>query len=154
MAKTDELSLDRCFKHYLDSNIAFQNWIISQTKFKDRQLELVIEKIWHQRWYRDPITKKDSETDIFLVFRDRVCGSRVALHIENKLANSVWQPYQAENYKIRAEARKSSYNYIDFQTVLMAPEYFINAWPAEVSHFDVTITHEALSEFIPEFAAL
>jgi hypothetical protein len=151
MAKIDELSLDHRFKQYLDSNVAFQNWIISKTRFKNRRIELVIEKIWHQRWYRDPVTKKDSETDIFLVFKDKDCGSRIALHIENKLANSVWQAYQAENYKIRAEARKSSYNYVDFQTVLMAPKDFISAWPAQVAHFDVVITHEALSEFIPEF---
>jgi hypothetical protein len=152
MAKIDELSLDKIFKQYLDTNIAFQSWIISQTKFKDRNLELVIEKIWHQRWYRDPVTKKASETDIFLVFKDRDSGSRLALHIENKLTNSTWQAYQAENYKIRAEARKSSYNYVDFQTVLMAPQYFIDAWSAQVAHFDVVITHEALSNFIPEFS--
>lgn len=152
MAKLDELSLDHCFKRYLDANVIFQNWIISRTKFKGRRLELVIEKIWHQRWYRDPITKKDSETDIFLVFKDQDSGSRIALHIENKLANSTWQAYQAENYKLRGEARKSSYNYVDFQTVLMAPQYFIDAWPAQVAHFDVIITHEALSNFIPEFS--
>jgi len=154
MAKIDELSLDHCFKRYLDLNITFQNWIISQTKFKNRNLELVIEKIWHQRWYRDPITKKDSETDIFLVFKDKDCGSRVALHIENKLTNSTWQAYQAENYKIRGEARKSSYDYVDFQTILLAPKIFIDAWPAQVAQFDVIITHEALSVFIPEFSPL
>jgi hypothetical protein len=62
MAKIDELSLDHIFKKYLDANVTFQNWILSKTKFKDLRLELVIEKIWHQRWYRDPVTKKDSET--------------------------------------------------------------------------------------------
>jgi hypothetical protein len=153
MPKVDELSLDHCFKQQLDTSVAFQEWIIGQTKFKDRHLELVIEKIWHQRWYRDPVTKKDSETDIFLVFRDKDSGQRVALHIENKIASSLWQPYQAENYKIRGEARKSSYDYVDFQTVLMAPQSFIDAWAPQVAHFDVVITHEALSKFVPEFAA-
>jgi hypothetical protein len=34
----------------------------------------------------------------------------------------------------------------------MAPQYFIDAWPAQVAHFDVVISHEALSKFIPEFS--
>jgi hypothetical protein len=147
----DELSLDHHFKRYLDANVPFQNWIIAQTKFRDRRVELVIEKVWHQRWYRDPVTKRDSETDIFLVFKDLDSGERLALHIENKLTNSTWQAYQAENYKLRGEARKSSYHYVDFQTVLMAPRAFIKAWPAQVAHFDIIILHEELSDFIPEF---
>lgn len=149
----DELSLDRFFKAKLDIDLVFQHWLIDKTKFNDRPLDLIIEKIWHQRWWRDPDTKKDSETDIFLVFLDRATGERVALHIENKLKTSVWEPQQAINYRKRARARMRSYNYQDFQTVLMAPKAFIDAWSQEASQFDVWIYHEEVANFVPEFAS-
>jgi hypothetical protein len=148
----DELSLDRAFKAKLDANYDFQAWLLSHTKFAKRELTLSVDEVWHQRWWRDPETKKDSETDIFLLFTDRPTGERVALHIENKLAKSVWTPSQAQNYEKRAIARKRSYKYNDYQTVLIAPQSFVSAWPDEVSFFNVVIFHEDIAAFVPEFA--
>jgi hypothetical protein len=148
----DELALDMASKAKLDADPAFQSWLISLTKFASRDLELVIEKIWHQRWWRDPVTKKDSETDIFLVFQDRSNLERVALHIENKNLKGIWTLSQAENYEKRARARMATYNYSDFQTVLIAPQAFLDAWPHQVAQFNIVISHEALAKFVPEFS--
>ena len=68
----DELSLDKCFWREISTSSEFRRWLIGKTKFADRNLELVTNELWHQRWYRDPLTKKESEGDILLIFRDVV----------------------------------------------------------------------------------
>ena len=75
----------------------------------DRGLDLVMNEKWHQRWYKDPVTGKDSETDILLMFRDRSNNHRYAIHIENKPDRRRWQKDQAENYRKRALNRMSAW---------------------------------------------
>jgi hypothetical protein len=116
-------------------------------------LILVTEEKWHQRWYRDPETKKDSETDILLIFVDSSTGDRYALRIENKPAHRGWEPDQAANYLKRAVNRMKAWRYIDFQTVLLAPAAFVQQHPTEASHFHLTISYEEVGAFVPEFAA-
>lgn len=87
------------------------------------------------------------------MFLDEDTGERLALHIENKIARSVWTANQAENYVKRATARMQTYNYVDFQTVLMAPKEFLEAWPYQAGQFDIVLEHEHIVQFVPEFAA-
>lgn len=100
--------------------------------------------------YGPPLTRKDSETDILLLFKDRANGDRYAIHIENKPAHGKWEPNQAENRR-RATNRKMKLQYVDFQTVLIAPTSFIERSPREVEQFDIAISYEDIGAFIPEF---
>ena len=96
---TTELELDHFFWNAISTNVAFQSWFLVKTKFAGRNLELVTDELWHQRWYRDPVTGKDSEGDILLMFRDPETSERYAIHIENKPGHRIWEPLQAENYR-------------------------------------------------------
>jgi hypothetical protein len=147
----DELELDRCFWNKTSTDTDFQKWVLSHTKFAGREMELVTNESWHQTWYKDPETGLDSETDILLIFIDRLTGERHALHIENKPAHRKWELNQAQNYRKRALNRMTVKRYVDFQVGLIAPSAFIAAWPEERSHFDFEITYENIVKFVPEF---
>jgi hypothetical protein len=149
----DELTLDHCFWREVSTSTSFRNWLIGKTKFADRSLDLVTDEKWHQRWYRDPETKKDSETDILLMFRDASNCERYALHIENKTVHRNWEPNQAENYRKRATNRMKAWRYVDFQAILLAPSAFVCRHPAEAKNFDVVLLYEDVGAFVPEFAS-
>jgi hypothetical protein len=74
-----ELELDHFFWKAISTNVAFQAWFLGLTKFADHALDLVGDEIWHQKWYRDPVTGKDSETDILLIFKHQSTGERFAI---------------------------------------------------------------------------
>ena len=44
------------------------------------------------------------------------------------------------------------WRYVDFQTVLLAPSTFIDRPPVEVAHFDLALSYEDVTIFVPEFA--
>jgi hypothetical protein len=147
----NELALDHCFWREVKTSSPFQHWLIGKTKFAGRVVRLVTDEGWHQRWYRDPETKKDSETDILLIFVDLENSQRYALHIENKTAHSKWEPDQAKNYRKRAMNRMKPLRYADFQTVLVAPASFIDKHPTEAAEFDLLLIYEEVGVFVPEF---
>lgn len=147
-----ELELDHHFWKAISTNADFCTWLLSKTRFAALALRLVTDEKWHQRWYRDPITKKDSETDILLMFVHPAMGERYALYIENKPDHQGWEPSQAENYRKRALDRMLKWRYVDFQTVLLASRDFISRSAAEAAHFDVLITYEDVARFVPAFA--
>ncbi len=151
--KATELELDREFWSALVASPAFCEWLLQRTKFWPRELELVTNEKWHQRWYRDPESGKDSETDILLMWSDPQLGDRVAIHIENKPAHRKWEPAQVENYLRRAENRKAAWRYADFQIVLLAPIEFILRHTDEAAGFDFVLTYEEISAFAPAFSA-
>jgi hypothetical protein len=151
MPNKDELELDHHFWNKISTDLAFQESILSQTKFVGRDMELITSEPWHQTWYRDPETRLDSETDILLMFVDRATQERYALHIENKPAHAKWELNQAENYRKRARNRMKIKRYVDFQVGLIAPAAFIAAWPLERSHFDFDVTYEKIAKFVLEF---
>ncbi len=107
-----ELELDHFFWDAICTNLAFRSWFIQRTKFSECALDLVSDEKWHQRWYRDPMTRKDSETDILLIFKDLGNHERYSIHIENKPPHRRWEPLQPENYRKRAEARMLKWKYI------------------------------------------
>jgi hypothetical protein len=146
-----ELELDHLFWNEISTNLEFRSWFLHQTKFAALTVDLVVEEKWHQRWYKDPITGKDSETDILLLFRSRENSDRYAIHIENKPAHGKWEPFQPENYRKRAMDRMSKWQYVEFQTVLIAPLSVIERSPLEIGHFDITISYEDISKFVPPF---
>ena len=151
MAHANELDLDHAFWNALTGKNDFRVWLLQRTKFCSQQLDLVTDEKWHQRWYRDPETRKDSETDILLIWRESTTGGRVALHIENKPAHRAWEPSQASNYRRRAENRMKPWRYSDFEVALLAPAEFIARHLHEASQFDFVLTYEDVGGFAPEF---
>jgi hypothetical protein len=135
----------------LTTSAAFRAWLWSKTKFSGQNADLVLTEKWHQRWYKNPVTKEESETDILLIYADKN-GDRYALHIENKPAHGKWRPKQAERYRTRARDRMQVGRYVDFEIILLAPTAFIMRHPVETALFDFTISYEDVSVFVPEFA--
>lgn len=148
----NELELDHHFWDAISTDRPFQQWFLARTKFCARELELVTDEKWHQRWYKCPVTKRDYEGDILLIFRDRQTGERLSVHIENKPDHRTWTPNQAEHYKKRAIDRMKKWHYVDFETVLIAPRSFIARWPEETAHFDLKIPYDEIGQFIAPFA--
>ncbi len=147
----DELALDHCFWNALSTWQTFLAWLISKTKFLGRPLSLVRDEKWHQRWYRNPETKEESETDILVLLEDTETSERLALHIENKPPHGQWRRNQPENYQIRAENRMGPLRYTSYQTVLLAPSKFIVKHRPEAAHFELWLSYEDVSMYVPEF---
>jgi hypothetical protein len=146
-----EWDLDHFFWNAIRTNLQFQSWFIQRTKFSECALALVTDEKWYHRRYWDSVTKRDSETDILLIFKDLANHERYAIHIENRPPNREWEPLQAENNRMRAMNRTLKWRYIDFQIALIAPFSFIARSAREVEHFDIAIAYEDISKFVPEF---
>lgn len=151
--RPNELELDEAFWAALENSPEFRQWLLRRTRFWAKNLELVTDEKWHQRWYRDPETGKDSETDILLLWRDQESGERVAIHVENKPAHRKWEPGQVENYQRRAENRKAKWRYSEYEIVLLAPSEFIARHPEEAASFDFVLPYEDVRAFAPAFGA-
>ena len=148
-----ELELDHLFWNALRTNSDFFAWFIGKSKFGGHCLELRTDELWHQRWYRNPETKKESETDITLFLRDCTSGSLFSIHLENKTPHRAWEEGQAEGYRVRALNRMSHWGHADCQVALLAPQSHIASHPLEVSHFDFCVSYEEVGIFVPEFRA-
>ena len=153
--------LNAGFKNYE----TFSNWFISKTRFSNTGTTYKWSRSDHP-WGRfsfdveNPETgevesiTRDSETDVLVVFEDEMKNC-VGLHIENKLANGKYTPYQPEFYAKRAEAwlHNEKYGgYTDFETVLVAPiEFYSNNFEASMQ-FDKFISYEEVGLLLPEFS--
>jgi hypothetical protein len=153
--RLSERELDERFWREISNSAEFRNWFLGKTKFAERQLELVTrDGEWQFRWYKDPTTGRESETDILLIFRDRENGDQYAIHIEDKPPHGAWQPEQAMHYPIRAKHLAEKFNYVDFQTVLVAPQAFIDRNRLDAAIFSFCIPYEEISEHIAEFVVV
>jgi hypothetical protein len=142
----------------------FVTWFVDQTGFAGRGCTYRWSRSdhpWSRLTFRvdDPDSggtreiTRDSETDV-LVTLDTSDDRIVALHIENKLGNGHFEPYQPETYAIRAEHWLDSPKfggYSEYETVLVAPVSFYERNKAQSDIFDCFISHEQVSRFIPEF---
>jgi hypothetical protein len=146
-----EFEHDHLFWNAISSNSQFRAWLLRRSKFASRSLELKTDELWHQRWYKDPDTKKDSETDITLIFREFESGHLFSIHIENKTPHRVWEKNQAENYRKRAANRMAKWKHVDCEVALLAPRDHIANHPIETSHFDFLLTYEDVGAYVPEF---
>jgi hypothetical protein len=158
VANLSERDLDRIFWGKISTDPTFESWFLQKTKFSHKSLDLVRtdlnrRKPWnpHSRWYTNPDSGFQSETDILLIFRDRETGVRYAFHVENKSGNRGWEENQAKSYRVRADHLRTRFEYDDFQTVLIAPQVYEARYPVEVNHFDLFVSYEELSRFMPEF---
>jgi hypothetical protein len=146
-----ERQLDEAFAAHVRNNPVFFNWVLGRTKFKDLAAELDLHEPWQFRWYRSPLTRLDSETDIFLRFHN-AHDKRYALHIENKLGSAKLRALQPEDYRQRGYDQRERWGYQDFATVLIAPIRFRSLYRSECAKFDAFIAHEEIADHIPLFA--
>ena len=101
------------------------------------------------------ITTRQSETDVLLVVSDadqRLLG----LHIENKVGAGKFTDLQPEMYAHRAAHWVGNLHYggyVDFETILLAPEAFRRRNVGQAELFGCFISHEDVSQFISLFGA-
>lgn len=108
---------------------------------------------WSRFWWCSLADGSQSETDLFFVFDAE--GYRFALHIENKPPNGSLSFEQARGYRPRATFKANTprwLSYVDFETILMAPEAFIEANREAASQFDRSISYESAARFAHVFA--
>jgi hypothetical protein len=155
-----DLALDDAFK----TNPDFVQWFLSKTKFASERANYLWSRS-NSPWCRIKMEfhneatgametiDRESETDVLVVFETDE-GRRFAVHIENKLRTGSFTAYQVEMYPIRAakwQGDSKFKSYSDWETVLVAPEYFVDRYRPACSKFGKIITHEELQEFVPAF---
>jgi hypothetical protein len=88
------------------------------------------------------VTTDHGETDVLVIYQSTEVFGRVAILIEDKIRAS-FQPNQAERYQIRGEEGKSSGEWNNFWTCLIAPERYA----ADNEGFDARVSLETLRSF-------
>jgi hypothetical protein len=150
-----EKQLNWLFETKIRQSDDFVEWFLGRTKFRGRSARLVLARA-DNPWYRSKKTGKGSETDVLLVFEDRISGQIFALHIENKLSGGSFTHKQPEIYYERAEDWKNTAkwgDYSDYDVILIAPRRFYDTHKAESDKFGSFVPHEDIAEYITEFAA-
>jgi hypothetical protein len=161
---TTEKELDQALAAELESNPAFLEWLLSQTKFSGSGAvfhRCRVDHPWgtHPFPSFDPATgaritvNRQSETDILLIV-SHPSGQRYGLHIENKVGAGRFTDLQPQMYAHRAAhwiGNPRYGGYVDFETVLLAPEAFRQCHSAQAAHFGCFISHEAVGYYIPVF---
>lgn len=159
-----EKDLDFALEQGFKESTLFSNWFLSKTRFSRMDASYVWSRSdspWGRFTFKitNPDTNleekitRDSETDVLIVFEDRK-DNRVALHIENKLANGKFTQYQSEFYQKRAEAwleNEKFGRYSDYETILVAPLEFYRKNFSESQYFDKYISYEEIAMLLPSF---
>jgi hypothetical protein len=161
-----EKELDRALALELETNPEFLSWLISHTKFAGTDVKFHSCRADHP-WGSHPFTSSDlaadrattvtrqSETDVLLVVSDGK-GRRFGIHIENKISSGRFTNLQPEMYAQRARHWIGSPrhgSYVDFDTILSAPEAFRQRNAEQADLFGAFVSHESIAEHIPLFRA-
>ena len=159
--------LCRAFAEKIRHSAEFLAWVLGQTKFSAHQsnARLLYEaqvrsrprvqpnNWWRHWWCKIPGSGKEGETDIFLAFEDVDTKMRFVLHIENK-KDSEFLDGQPEGYETRARLKINDprwLNYVDFETVLIAPIAYRATRRPSCDVFERFISYESIASFVPEF---
>lgn len=161
-----ESELDEALSAALEKEPAFAAWFLARTPFRAEEATYVWGRSNHP-WSRVVLTIHDAvddesraagaecETDILAVY-ETSDGRRLALHIENKLADGSFTRNQPELYQARKEQwklRPKLGNYTHAACVLIAPITFYERNRDRATLFDAYISHEDISTHVPAFAA-
>lgn len=164
MDLASEKELDKALHEALETNEAFRTWFVGNLFHGESFDKLVLCRSDHP-WTKFRVILPDTETgalngvdregetDVLAVFQNS-SGKRLGVHIENKLATGSFTPYQPDLYAARADhwIGNESYGCYDlWETMLLAPESFMVRNETEAKKFTSRMTHEQVSEFIPEF---
>lgn len=160
-----EAALDEVLAQALISDAHFATWFLEQTEFRGRVADCVFCRS-NNPWSSVTLPVKNAltgeletlirecETDVLAVYRASD-DSRLALHIENKLANRSFTDKQPELYQARKaqwKLREKLGGYTYATTVLVAPEAFRLRHPIQSGIFDAFVSHEAIGEHLSPFA--
>ncbi|HAN99973.1 MAG TPA: hypothetical protein DCQ98_22225 [Planctomycetaceae bacterium] len=157
LALSKEQDFDRLLENALRDSPVFLAWLVDQTKFagqgavydasrSDHPWSLVDLETMDPATGETRIVRRGSETDVLLLLR-YPDGRRVALHIENKLEGGRFTPDQPAMYRARAAqwlGDPKYGSYVDFQTILIAPQSFLERHASGAAEFDVRIRTEEL----------
>lgn len=159
-----EASLDKALEEALRGQPEFAAWFLGRTRFKNEVASCVFcrsDNPWSTvRLERRralsgelEVLARECETDVLAVF-ETADGRRLAVHIENKLANGSFTDLQPELYKERLEQWKNRPklgNYGDATSVLLAPEVFLAKHEAAALMFETRVSHEEVGQHLPVF---
>jgi hypothetical protein len=111
---------------------------------QEANAELVIDEKWHQRWYRERMTKKDSEMDTLLIFKESGNADFTAIHVGNKPAappDRMWEPLEADNSRAGG-GTKDQVALRRFSDGSNPPLSILATSPREAGHFDIVVAYE------------
>ena len=162
-----EEALDSALAHALFATPDFAAWFLAQTRFREEQASCVFcrsDNPWSTVLLKRPnsntgeleVLSKQCETDVLAVF-ETIDGRRLALHVENKLANGSFTPLQPELYKERMtqwQGRSKLGSYTEATTVLVAPKVFYERYRSEASTFESYVSHEDIAAHLPLFSGV
>ena len=163
--KINEGQLDQAFAEAFEQSAAMQIWLLEDGRFArfSKNAKLLADEQaaarkpdvahWSRFWWCSLPDGSQSETDLFFVFDAQ--GYRFALHIENKPPSGYLSLEQASGYRRRATFKANTprwLSYVDFETILLAPEGFIETNREAARQFDRTISYESAARFAPVFA--
>ena len=143
----------------------FARWLLAQTRFAgedalcvqtraDNPWSRVKLQVWSEQDGSMTEIRRDAETDVLAIYRTSG-NCRIALHIENKLASSVFTLHQAKSYQARLTQwrnRPKLGMYIDATSILSAPQRFFDRNQTESQLFELFVSHEAVAQYLPSFA--
>jgi hypothetical protein len=159
-----EKMLDQTLEHELHHAPDFMAWFLDRTKFKGRGAIY----LWSRSNYpygKFPVTiknaqtgldetvVKEAETDV-LVVAETLDRRRLALHIENKIVSGHFTERQAELYSARAAhwaGNPKYWSYDEWDTVLVAPQAFLERFLEDAKKFGARISHEEIATQLPGF---
>lgn len=159
-----EKLLDQALEESFKSNAKFRQWFLSKTKRGSSYPNFVWSRSNHP-WGKARLllpnestgalemVTREGETDVLVVFESHT-NKRIGIHIENKLANGKFTPYQPEVCAARAAVwvHNEAYgNYDEWETVLLAPKAFFDRNTADAGKFTTYIAHEEMAAHIPSF---
>lgn len=158
-----EADLDLAFASAIESDPGFLVWILSTGRFARyaNEARILIEEqrsarksaaYWWKHWWCRLPNGTEGETDVFLILQ--AGALRFALHVENKPPSGSITLDQAQRYRQRAAymAHKPRWlDYVDFETLLIAPRSFLDRNTAAVAYFDRAIDYESIAPFAPLF---
>ncbi|MFN2100894.1 hypothetical protein [Altererythrobacter sp. MF3-039] len=163
--RISEKELDQAFAEVFIANHEFRIWVLKGGRFSrhahdfkllDRELSKargLPDYWWRHCWCPLP-DGSQSETDVFFVLEaDSV---RFAIHFENKPPDGKLTMRQAAGYRRRAAFMTNDERWLqhsDFETVLLAPQAFIEQNKAESSQFDRSMSYEEVANFVPLFSS-
>lgn len=124
---TDLLLLEEIY-----CNPDFRKWILEQT---NGLIEEEFKGVWHS------FTQVDlGESDLAFIIKSS--GRNILYLVENKI-DAVFQPNQAERYRLRGSKSKEKGDCEDYVTILFAPKSYLKG----NTEFDFTLPYESVKEW-------
>ena len=162
---TGEAQLNTALGEALLKDVAFSQWFLAKTRFKDQSANCVFcrsNNPWSRVTLEAPVKLdgsfaalvRECETDVLAVY-ETAEKHRLALHIENKLAGGSFTSNQPELYRARLQQWRNRPKlgfYSDAASVLIAPQSFFARLSGQAQIFDVLISHEDIACWLPIFS--